>query len=66
MDWLKLKSGSDVRGVAVGDSAVITPDLAMALGMAFVEMLSERKNKPQNQIVVAIGRDSRNSGPELL
>lgn len=66
MDWLKLKSGSDVRGVAVGDSAVITPDLAMALGMAFVEMLSERKNKPQNQIVVAIGRDSRISGSELL
>ncbi len=66
MDWLSLKSGSDVRGVAVGDDATLTPEVAQALGSAFVRKLTKDTNKPANQIAVAIGRDSRISGPELL
>ena len=34
MDWMKLKSGSDVRGVAVGENAPLTEHVAMCLGMA--------------------------------
>lgn len=66
MDWMKLKSGSDVRGVAVGDSAVLTPRVAACLGMAFARYVAEKKGKPVSQVTIALGRDSRISGPELL
>lgn len=66
MDWMKLKSGSDVRGVAVGDDAVLTPRVAQCLGIAFARYISEKKHKPISQVTVAIGRDSRISGPALL
>lgn len=66
MDWMKLKSGSDVRGTAVGDNALLTPAVATALGMAFARKLAEKSGKSVTQITVAIGRDSRISGPALL
>lgn len=66
MDWMKLKSGSDVRGVAVGDGAALTPRVAACLGMAFARYVAEKKGKPVGQVVIALGRDSRISGPELL
>ena len=66
MDWLTLKSGSDVRGTAVGEGTVLTPEIAGALGSAFVRMLAEKKKKPVSEITVAVGRDSRITGPMLL
>lgn len=66
MDWMKLKSGSDVRGIAVGDNTVLTCEVAECLGMAFARKLAEKYNKPVSQITVAVGRDSRVSGPALL
>ncbi len=66
MDWMKLKSGSDVRGVAVGENAVLTPKVCSALGMAFARYVAEEKHKPVSQVTIAIGRDSRISGPALL
>ena len=65
MDWMQLKSGSDVRGVAVGDQAVLTPHVAQCLGMAFARFVAARENKPITQVTIAIGRDSRISGPAL-
>lgn len=66
MNWMKLKSGSDVRGVAVGDDAPLTPRVAACLGMAFARFVAEKKHKPVSQVVIAVGRDSRISGPALL
>lgn len=66
MDWLTLKSGTDVRGIAVGEGVTLTEEIAKALGSAFVRMLSSEKKKPASGITVAIGRDSRVSGPKLL
>ncbi len=66
MDWMKLLSGSDVRGVAVGDGAVLTPHVAACLGMAFARFVGEKVGKPTTQVAIAIGRDSRISGPALL
>ena len=66
MDWMKLKSGSDVRGTAVGENAVLTPHVAQCLGMAFARYIAEKKHKPVTQVTIALGRDSRISGPELL
>ena len=66
MDWLTLKSGSDVRGTAVGDGTVLTEEIAKALGAAFVKKLCADKNKEARDITVSLGRDSRISGPALL
>ena len=66
MDWMKLKSGSDVRGTAVGDNAVLTPRVATRLGMAFARFVEEKKGKPVSQVTIALGRDSRISGPAIL
>ncbi|MBQ8654112.1 MAG: phosphomannomutase/phosphoglucomutase [Clostridia bacterium] len=66
MDWMKFKSGSDVRGTAVGENAVLTPHVAACLGMAFARYVAQKKDKPVTQVTIALGRDSRISGPELL
>lgn len=66
VNWMALKSGSDVRGTAIGKDAVLTEAVAKALGMAFALKLAERKERPASEITVAIGRDSRVSGPDLL
>lgn len=65
-DWLFLKSGSDVRGTAVGDNATLTADIAKALGMAFAQWVAAKKNKTAQTLRIAIGRDSRITGPGLL
>lgn len=66
MDWLTLKSGSDVRGTAIGDGTVLTEEVAKALGAAFVKKLCAEKRKRADEITVSLGRDSRISGPSLL
>ena len=66
MDYRKLKSGSDVRGVAVGDGATLTADVAKTLGMAFARYVAQKAGKPIESVSVALGRDSRVSGPQLL
>ncbi len=66
MNWLKMKSGSDVRGKAVGDDAVITEQVATALGMSFALWIAEKKSKKVSDVLIAIGRDSRITGPALL
>ena len=66
MDYKKLKSGSDVRGVAIGADATLTADVAKTLGMAFTEYMAQRLGKSARELSVAVGRDSRISGPALL
>ncbi len=65
MNWLHLKSGSDVRGVAMGDQPVLTTHIAKCLGMAFARFTAAKTKKPVTQVVIAIGRDSRLTGPAL-
>lgn len=66
MDYRKLKSGSDVRGVAVGEDAVLTVDVARTLGTAFARYLAAHTGKDVETLHIALGRDSRVSGPSLL
>ena len=66
MDWKKMKSGSDVRGKAVGEDALITEQVAMTLGMTFAMWIADRKKKRIDEVCIAIGRDSRITGPMLL
>ena len=66
MNLQTLKSGSDVRGIAIGDNAVLTADVVRRFGTAFVQYLAQQTELPVKDISVAVGRDSRISGPALL
>ncbi|MDY3279136.1 MAG: phosphomannomutase/phosphoglucomutase, partial [Eubacteriales bacterium] len=61
-----LKSGTDIRGDALGEKAVLTNEVALCIGGAFITWLSERTGKHPGALTVAIGRDSRLTGPALL
>ena len=66
MNLKAMKSGSDVRGIAIGDNATLTPEAAFTLGAAFARFVARKENKPLHRITIALGRDSRISGPALL
>ncbi len=64
----KLQNGSDIRGVALeginGEKVNLTPDIAKQIGNAFIIWLRE-KTKQSKNLKIAIGMDSRLSGPAL-
>ena len=66
INYQSLKSGTDVRGCAMGEKAVLTNEVALCIGGAFITWLSEKTGKHPEQLTVAIGRDSRITGPEIL
>jgi phosphomannomutase len=68
MNWKKLQNGSDIRGIAlegvVEETVNLTPEVAMILGKSFVQWL--RNNTPSSNFpTIAVGTDSRISGPNL-
>ena len=65
-DYQSLKSGTDIRGDALGEKAVLTNEVALCIGGAFITWLSERTGKHPGALTVAIGRESRLTGPALL
>lgn len=69
-DYKKLQNGSDVRGVALdgvpGETVTLTPQVACDISAAFGRWLAARKSKPTRELRVAVGRDSRDSGPVLV
>ena len=68
--WAALQNGSDIRGVATegiaGEPVNLTPAIVEKIAVAFVVWLNEKNDLPIDQITIAIGRDSRISGPELM
>ena len=69
-NWNKLQNGSDIRGIALegvkNENINLTPEIAKILGQAFVTWLSRKVNKPSTELIVAVGRDSRLSGPAIM
>ena len=67
MDYSKLQNGSDIRGVALegiaGQSANLTEGACRDIGRGFALWLQKKTGK--SQLRVAVGRDSRLSGPTL-
>lgn len=65
-DWKKIQNGSDIRGVALegitGENVNLTANVVNTLGKAFVTWL---KKQGFTKICIAIGVDSRISGPDL-
>ncbi len=62
MDLKKLQNGSDIRGIALGAGATLTNEAAQLLAAAFVQWLEGKGVKAPT---VAVGMDSRLSGPAL-
>ncbi|ELS05329.1 phosphomannomutase [Xenococcus sp. PCC 7305] len=69
-NWKQLQNGSDIRGVAlegIPDETVnLTPKVANILGKAFVSWLTQQIDKSAGELTIAVGRDSRLSGPSLM
>lgn len=67
MDWKKLQNGSDIRGVALegvpGENPNITPEVTSIIAKAFIKWLLKRTKA--DLVSIAIGMDSRLSGPML-
>ena len=64
-----LKSGTDLRAVAMGDQVRLTSETAQRIGHAFAVWVAKQEEKTdmsKKPNTVAIGRDSRLTGPELL
>ncbi len=67
MDYYKLQNGSDIRGVALegieGQNVNLTEQACRDIGRGFAIWLQKKYGK--KNIRVAVGRDSRLSGPQL-
>ena len=68
MELKHLQNGSDIRGIALdlktGETVNFTKEDAYALARGFAAWL--RKLLKKDDLTIAVGRDSRLSGPELL
>ncbi|MFA6129216.1 MAG: phosphomannomutase/phosphoglucomutase [Bacteroidales bacterium] len=69
-NWNSLQNGSDIRGVATegvqGEPVNLSNEVAGKIAGAFVAWLSEKlASRPEN-FTIAVGRDSRISGPALM
>ena len=62
------KSGTDIRGVACEggpEPMDMTDEAVRGFAAAFAAWLSDKMGKPADALTVAVGRDSRLSGPRL-
>lgn len=67
--WKKLQNGSDIRGVALdgveGENVNLTNETVSLIASAFVIWLGQKRNKNANELRLAVGTDSRLTGPML-
>lgn len=64
----KLQKGTDIRGIAIECPEYkvnLTPRIVKAIGNGFVNWIKGKKLKGENRIKIAVGMDSRLSGPIL-
>ncbi len=59
--WLKLRSGSEIRG----PQQQLTDECAQKLGYAFACWLAGRRGRTPDALVLAVGRDPRSSGARI-
>ena len=68
-EFAKLQNGSDIRGVALPLAAQepvnLTEEAVEQIARAFAVWLAQRTGRPAAELTIAVGRDSRLSGPSL-
>ena len=65
MSLLTLKSGTDIRGTAVGENVELTDDAVRRIASAFLTYLSEKTGVPKGELTLAVGHDSRISAERI-
>lgn len=68
VDYKKLQNGSDIRGIAIdgaGKKVNLIPQVAKFIAYGFVKLLESKMNIKAENLKVAVGMDSRISGPDL-
>ncbi len=68
--YKQFKSGTDIRGVASegveGQPVNLTDDVLQKMADGFVLWLAKKVNKAPDALKIAVGRDSRISGPHIM
>lgn len=67
-EWKHFKSGTDIRGVAIDgvDGPMdLTDDVVEAMAVGFLRWLCQKTGKQPHELTIAVGRDSRLSGPRM-
>ena len=67
-NWLKLESGSDIRGIAIADNEQdieLTEDVVKKIGRSFAFWLSNKLNIDVTNLDIGVGHDSRLSADKL-
>lgn len=68
-NFFKLKSGTDIRGIAIegvpGESVNLTDNVLQKIATSFAVWLSQEKNKNFENLSVSIGHDSRISANRI-
>ena len=69
MDYMRLKSGTDVRGASIetaeGGPVTLTDEAVIDIARAFLVWCEKHLDIPANKLKLAVGRDSRLSGPRI-
>ncbi len=68
VQWDKLQNGTDIRGIALegsGKEVNLSSEVVKYIAFGFVKWLERKKNKKAENLKIALGTDSRLSGPEL-
>ncbi len=69
MDYMYLKSGTDVRGTAIetpeGGPVQLTDETVADIARAFLVWCERHMDIPAHRLKLAVGRDSRLSGPRI-
>lgn len=65
MDLMHLVSGTDVRGVALGEDTELTPKAAGRMASAYGHWLARKNRMDMKSLSIAVGMDSRLTGPTL-
>jgi len=68
VNYEKLQNGSDIRGVAIdgaGKEVNLIPEVAKFIAYGFAKLLENKTNRKAENLKVAVGMDSRLSGPVL-
>lgn len=66
--WSDLQNGTDIRGIAIkapGKTVNLTSEKAKYIAIGFVHWISKTSKKEIGQLKIAVGMDSRLSGPEI-
>lgn len=65
MSLMKLKSGTDIRGTAVGENTDLTDEAVRKITAGFLAVMQEKTSLKPSGMTVAVGHDSRISAERI-